>query len=117
MPLLDATATYDEERGRSAVFLANRSQDETVSVEIDCRGLPMSRVAAANCLSLPEGADPSVTNRDRHDALVPRALRSVAFDSGCLRLNLPALSWTALELEGTPDPLDLSPRSPQPEGA
>ena len=117
VPLLDAAATYDEERGRSAVFLANRSQDEMVSVEIDCRGLPMSRVSAANCLSLPEGADPSVTNRDRHDALVPRALRSVAFDSGCLRLNLPALSWTAIELEGTPDPLDLSPRSPQLEGA
>jgi hypothetical protein len=36
--------------------------------------------------------------------LVPRALRSVTFDSGCLRLNLPALSWTALELEGTPEP-------------
>ena len=31
--------------GRSAVFLANRSQDEPVSVEIDCRGLPMSRAA------------------------------------------------------------------------
>jgi alpha-N-arabinofuranosidase len=105
VPLLDAAATYDDERGRSAVFLANRSQDETVSVEIDCRGLPMSRVTAASCLSLPEGADPSVTNRNRHDTLVPRALRGVAFDSGCLRLNLPALSWTALELEGTPDPL------------
>jgi alpha-N-arabinofuranosidase len=104
VPLLDAAATYDEERGRSAVFLANRSQDEPVSVEIDCRGLPMSRVATASCLSLPEGADPSVTNRDRHDTLAPRALRSVAFDSGCIRLNLPALSWTALELEGTPEP-------------
>jgi alpha-L-arabinofuranosidase len=101
VPLLDAAATYDEERGRSAVFLANRSQDEPVSVEIDCRGLPMSRVATASCLSLPEGAEPSVTNRKRHDTLVPRALRSLAFDSGCLRLNLPALSWTALELEGT----------------
>ena len=115
VPLLDAAATYDEERERSAVFLANRSQDEPVSVEIDCRGVPMSRVASASCLSLPEGADPSVTNRDRHDTLVPRALRGVAFDNGCLRLNAPALSWTALELEGTPTHLDLGSPNPNPK--
>ena len=73
VPLLDAAATYDEERGRSAVFLANRSQDEPVSVEIDCRGAPDVAGGTASCLSLPEEADPSVTNRDRHDTLVPRA--------------------------------------------
>ena len=96
-------ATYDEERGRSAVFLANRSQDEPVSVEIDCAA-SMSRVVTASCLSLPE-AGPSVTNRDRHDTLVPRARAGVG-----LRQRLPPAEAASAVLDRPragrhPDPL------------
>ncbi len=102
VPLLDAAATYDEERGRSAVFLANRSQDEPVSVEIDCRGLSVTQVTAATCLSSPRGIDPAATNRDRHDTLAPRALPDVMLEDKRLRLRPPPLSWTVIELDCAP---------------
>src|SRR5690606_35842823 len=35
VPLVDAVATHDAATGRTAVFLVNRSQDETVTLTVD----------------------------------------------------------------------------------
>jgi alpha-N-arabinofuranosidase len=37
VPLLEATATYDEEAGALALFLVNRSTDESLDVSVDLR--------------------------------------------------------------------------------
>ena len=43
VPLVDAVATHDDETGRSAVFLVNRSQTEAITVTVDIGGLGASR--------------------------------------------------------------------------
>jgi alpha-N-arabinofuranosidase len=100
--LVDASATWDEESGRVAFFLANRGLAEASDVELTLRGFDASRVTRAEVLRIPEGGDRFTTN-DEHAqdrvGLVP--LDGVAVDGGTVRVSLPALSWTVVELEVT----------------
>jgi alpha-N-arabinofuranosidase len=98
VPVVDASATYDAEDQTAAVFVANRSLTETAQLEVDCRGLPVGRLTAATVLSAPAGAAPDLTNRDRHDAIVPHPLQGAEIDQQILRADLPPLSWTVFEL-------------------
>ena len=98
VPVADATATFDPDTHTAAVFVANRSQTEALQLEVDCRGLPVDRVSAATVLRAPDGAAPDLTNRDRHDAIVPAPLTGAVIDQQILRADLPPLSWTVFEL-------------------
>ena len=102
VPLVDATATFDEESGRTALFLANRSQTESVDLTVDCRGLPVRRVREGTNLRLPADADPTLTNRERHDAIAPQPFDDTRLDGSVLTARLPALSWTVVELDDGP---------------
>jgi alpha-L-arabinofuranosidase len=96
VPLVDAVATHDAEQGRAAVFLVNRSTDESLAVTVDIAGLgdvslleahtlADDDVYAKNSLAEPERVAPSVND-------------SVRLAGGELTVTLPPVSWTALSL-------------------
>ncbi len=99
VPLVDAAATYDEETGRAALFVANRSMTEKATLEVDLRGLGSAQVLSATTLHAGADQDRHTTNRDDHGAISPVAFDDHVLDSGLLKANLPALSWTVFELD------------------
>jgi len=101
VPVVDATATYDAEAGRAALFVANRSLTEPATLEVDARGLGVTGVLTASSLCAAESQDRHTTNRDGHDAVRPVPFTNHALTDGTLRATLPALSWTVFELEAT----------------
>ena len=50
VPLVDASATYDDETGRTGLFVANRSLTEPASLSVDVRGVGAKRVRASHTL-------------------------------------------------------------------
>jgi alpha-N-arabinofuranosidase len=100
VPIVDASATYDAETGRAAIFVANRSLDETSTLEADLRGIGGTRVIAASSLHAGNGQDRHATNRENHDAVVPTKFSDYELEDGALRIQLPPLSWTVFEVAG-----------------
>ncbi len=99
VPLVDATATYDAETGRAALFVANRSLSDASTLEVDVRGLSVTSVRAATSLHAGAGQDRHTSNAVDHGAVVPVAFEDHLLDAGRLRATLPALSWTVFELD------------------
>lgn len=98
--LVDATATWDEETGRLALFLANRGLTEDAEVSVTLRGLDAARVARAEVLTVPDGTDRYAVNDEQHPGRVrPQTLNGVAVDGDTTRLTLPPLSWATVELD------------------
>ena len=98
VPIVDATATYDAESGRAALFVANRSLTDAAQLEVDLRGIGGTSVAAATTLHAGEGQNRHTTNAVQHDAVVPTRFDDHAVRDGQLTATLPALSWTVFEL-------------------
>jgi len=97
---VDAAATWDEENGRIALFLANRSLDDAASVTVDLRGLSAGQLRSAEVLTVPEGGDRHAKNTETEQdnvGLVP--LREVGVEDGALRATLPPLSWAVVEFD------------------
>ena len=99
VPVVDASATYDEETGRAALFVANRSLAESSSLEVDLRGLDATSVLKATTLHAGEGQNRDTTNLEVHDAITPRDFSDHVLDAGHLKATLPALSWTVFEFD------------------
>ncbi|MGA0566760.1 alpha-N-arabinofuranosidase [Rathayibacter sp. KR2-224] len=98
--VVDASATWDEETGRIALFLANRGLDESAEVAVALRGFDSARIVGAEVLTAPEQGDRFTTNDEQNqDRVGLRQLRDVAVDGGVLRATLPALSWAVVEVE------------------
>ncbi|MBP1242653.1 alpha-N-arabinofuranosidase [Frigoribacterium sp. PvP120] len=98
--LVDVSATWDEESGRVAFFLANRGLEEAADVEVALRGFSGARVTRAELLTVPEGGDRFTSNTEQvQDAVGLVPLDGVSVDGGVARLTLPALSWAVVELE------------------
>ncbi|HEY9378110.1 MAG TPA: alpha-L-arabinofuranosidase C-terminal domain-containing protein, partial [Jiangellaceae bacterium] len=97
VPLVDAVATIDDD-GTVALFVVNRSQDASTTVSIDVSSL--GPVLLGESLTLADD-DPSATNTLGHQGRVaPAPNRSVRIEDGVLTVELPAMSWTALQLLG-----------------
>ncbi|MEO8529045.1 MAG: alpha-N-arabinofuranosidase [Pseudolysinimonas sp.] len=96
---IDAVATWDNESGRAAVFIVNRSQTDEATVTIDVAALGSIDVLSAQMMT---DSDPSASNTlanpDRV-GLIPND--SVTITNGQVTLTVPPVSWTALEL-GSP---------------
>ncbi|PJJ72843.1 alpha-N-arabinofuranosidase [Diaminobutyricimonas aerilata] len=97
--LVDVSATWDEEHGRVALFLANRGLDDAADVEVVLRGLGASGVRRAEVLDIPKGGDRFTTNTEQSQPVGLRPLDGVGIDEGVLKLTLPALSWAVVELD------------------
>jgi alpha-N-arabinofuranosidase len=96
VPLVDAVATVDDDNGAVAVFLVHRSQDAVATVSIDVGSLGPVRLAESVTLA---DDDPSATNTLEHqERVAPTPNRSVRIEDGLLTVDLPAISWTALQL-------------------
>ena len=97
--LVDAAATWDDDSGRLALFVANRDLEEAATVEVALGGFEALRVEQARTLSAADGQDRHTTNSaDQPERVGLRPLDTVEVADGAARLQLPACSWSVVEL-------------------
>jgi alpha-N-arabinofuranosidase len=96
VPLVDAVATYDASTGSTAVFLVNRSLSEAAEVVVDIRALGDVSVRSAS--SLYDDDLDAANTLESPDRVGLRSTPTAETADGLLRLVLPAVSWTAVEL-------------------
>jgi alpha-N-arabinofuranosidase len=97
--LVDVAATWDEEHGRVALFLAHRGLDEDAEVEVALRGWTTGRVVRAEVLTDGDRHASNTVDQPDRVGLVP--LDGVHADAGTVTLRLPPLSWAVVEVEVT----------------
>jgi len=98
--LIDSVATFDEESGRSAVFLVNRSQSEALTVTVDVRSFGATRLTEAVSLHDDDVYAKNTLQCPDRVGLKPAA--SVVLEEGSLTVTLPPVSWTAIALSQRP---------------
>ncbi|MGA1812561.1 alpha-N-arabinofuranosidase [Frondihabitans sp. 4ASC-45] len=97
---VDVSATFDEQNGRVALFLANRGLDEAADVTVALNGFVGGRVLRAELLEIPSGGTRLTANTlDAQDAVGLVPLDGVVVDGSTATLRLPALSWAVVEIE------------------
>lgn len=94
--LVDAVATYDEEQGRSAVFLVNRSESQSETVRIDMRDLDVKVVLEA--VGVWDDDVYAKNTLDNQERVTLRKNTSASVTEGILTVELPPVSWTAVSL-------------------
>lgn len=99
--VVDASATWDEENSRVALFLANRSLDDAADVDLVLHGFEAERVVRAEVLEAPDGADRHTTNTATEERIRLRPLSGADVVDGGVKLTLPALSWAVVEVDVT----------------
>jgi alpha-L-arabinofuranosidase len=96
VPLLDATATHDEEAGQLTVLAVNRSTTESLTLEADVTAF--TGYSLAEVTSLAE-KDMGTKNTQSHpDTVVPRPNESAVVQDGRLSVVLPPVSWNVVRL-------------------
>ncbi len=101
VPVLDATATWDEQAGVLSVFAVNRGTCEPVDVVLTLAQMQALDVSEAMVLA---EEDPYLTNTQEHpDRVRPRPL-DTSLSDGRLRFTLPPVSWAAVSLTAGPRP-------------
>ena len=97
MPLLDVSASHNPETGNNAIFIVNRSQTESITVDINWQDVAPKGVTSAHQLS---GTDPKAANSfENPNELVAVAIDAPDISDGVATLSLPPLSFTALEVK------------------
>ena len=95
-PLVDSVVTFDEETGRSAVFLVNRSQTESIQVTVNVNNVGATAIEEAVTL---HDADVYAKNTLADQNRVGlKNLEGAMLDGGTLTVTLPPVSWSALAL-------------------
>jgi alpha-N-arabinofuranosidase len=96
VPLVDAVATMDDASDAVSVFLVNRSLDAATTVSLDLSSLGPARLSETITLA---DDDPTATNTlQQQNRVAPAPNRSARIENGVLTIELPAISWTALQL-------------------
>lgn len=97
VPVLDVASSHNTETNASAIFIVNRHQTDPVTVDLRWQALTPRRVKSAYQLA---GTDPKAVNTfDDPDCIIARAITPPAVYVGSVTLQLPPLSFTALEVE------------------
>lgn len=97
MPLLDVSSSYDEAAGTQAVFIVNRSQTDSLPAELHWQDRTPQRIIAAYQLA---GADPKAFNSfENPNQIITRQIAAPGIDGQSSTLELPPLSFTALEVQ------------------
>ena len=97
VPMLEATATIDQEHEQIAIFAVNRSQTESLAMEVDLRSLPGYSVIEHLVL---DHADPDAVNTVEHpDMVVPRRVHDAVVRDNMLATTVPPLSWNVIRLQ------------------
>ena len=96
VPLIDAVATHDADTGTTSVFLVNRSLTDEAEVVVDVRSLGDVSVQSASSI-FDDDIHAANTLADR-ERVGLRPTPTADIEEGHLRLVLPPVSWTAVEL-------------------
>lgn len=96
VPLVDAVATHDADRGEVAIFVVNRSTTDATAVEADLRAVGDGSVIEALALSHPDRTW-HATAEDATSVL-PAALPGVRLEGGTLSAVLPPVSWAMVRV-------------------
>jgi alpha-L-arabinofuranosidase len=95
-PLLDAIATFDEERGTITLFAVNRSDTDALDLTVDTRGFGVREAVEHVVLAHP---DPFATNTaDAPDRVAPHRSSGRPVTGDRLHATLPPLSWNVVRL-------------------
>jgi alpha-N-arabinofuranosidase len=101
---IDAVATIDDATGVLALFVVNRHPTETIDLTIDLRSWPDEPRVRESLVV--HDADPRAANPEADPGrVVPRPLEDVTLRDGCLRMSLPAISWSATSINVAQRPL------------
>jgi len=93
-PLLDVSASHDPATGKGAVFIVNRSQNQSLETEVVWQSGAPARITAIHQMS---GTDLKAANSFEHpEVLTSKALPVVPVQAGKAKLTLPPLSFTAV---------------------
>src|SRR5690606_41395582 len=96
VPVLDVAASHNTETNASAIFIVNRHQTDPVTVDLRWQALTPRRVKSTYQLA---GTDPKAVNTfDDPDCIIARAIPAPDVADGTITLQLPPLSFTALEV-------------------
>jgi alpha-N-arabinofuranosidase len=95
MPLLDVSASYNEATNANNIFIVNRSQTDSVPVELHWQDRSPRKIAAVHQVA---GTDPKAANSfDSPNQIVAVKAAVPAVSDSCVPLTLPPLSFTAVE--------------------
>ncbi len=96
MPLLDVSASYDEANQAGAVFIVNRSQTDSLSVDLNWQDRAPKSIKAVHQIA---GNDPKAFNSlENPNNVAVKQVNSPTLDNGKATLVLPPLSFTAVEV-------------------
>ncbi len=97
MPLLDVSASWDEEKGTHAIFIVNRSQTESLPVELIWQDRAPARLSKAYRVA---GTDPKAANSfENPNVVVAVEVAAPVLDGKSASLVVPPLSFTAIEAQ------------------
>lgn len=97
MPLLDVSSSYDEASQTNAIFIVNRSQNESLPVELHWQDRVPASVVSAYQLS---GTDPKAANSfENPNNIVTRPIAVPEIADQSAMLTLPPLSFTVIEVK------------------
>lgn len=94
--LVDAVATHDDETGRTAVFLVNRSQTDAATVTVDLGAF--GELALLESQTLTDDDIDAKNTLDDQERVRLRPAENVVVGDGVVTVTLPPVSWTALSL-------------------
>ena len=94
VPVLDVSASHDEETGAVSLFLVNRGTSQDLEVEIDFGGRAAGTAVEVEVLS---GDDPKAHNSwQAPEVVAPARGRAIRGEDGRLRVTAPALGLTVV---------------------
>ena len=97
VPLLDATATLDDETGALTLLLVNRSTSESVDLTAVMQAFPDHRITEATELAATASGDTNPTNTaTAPDAVSPVHHQRARLEQGTLRIDLKPVSWNMI---------------------
>jgi alpha-N-arabinofuranosidase len=100
VPMLHATATYDDDTGELCLFAVNRNTTETLPLTADLRGFGTLQVAEHSVLA--DDDLQAVNTAEDPDRVAPRRGTGARLDDGQLTVGLPPASWNVLRLSPAP---------------
>ena len=100
VPTLDAVTTYDEATGSTSIFVVNRSQSESSSLEFDLDAL--GPVSGARAQTLSDADVYAMNTLDDPERVTVRSNDSLVVDGHRCRIELPPVSWTVITIDSAP---------------
>jgi alpha-N-arabinofuranosidase len=95
VPVLEAAAVHNEEKGELSIFAVNRGQNGDLPLECDLR----SFVGLTGVIhTVMDSRDPKAVNTKDAQAVKPREASGAKLEKGRLSVRLPPLSWNVLRL-------------------